>query len=116
MGRRVYHVYILASRSRNLYIGVTGDLKRRVLQHKQDLVEGFTRKYRIHRLVYFEAYMDVRDALGREKQIKAWRRGKKVAPITANNPLWDDLSREWYKSVTGEKQIPRSARDDKVMQ
>ncbi len=67
-----YYVYILASRSRNLYTGVTNDLQRRVLEHKQGLLAGFTKKYRIHRLVYFESFNDVREALGREKRIKAW--------------------------------------------
>ncbi len=92
-----YYVYILASRSRNLYLytGVTNDLRRRVLEHKQGLLAGFTKKYRIHRLVYFESFNDVREALGREKQIKAWRREKRVALIKSGNPAWDDLAADW---------------------
>jgi putative endonuclease len=93
---KTYYVYILASRSRNLYIGVTNNLKRRVLEHKQGLVPGFTHKYRIHRLVHFESFSDVRDAIGREKQIKAWRRDKKLALVRRNNPGWLDLAADWF--------------------
>ncbi|MEE9235229.1 MAG: GIY-YIG nuclease family protein [Candidatus Acidoferrales bacterium] len=96
-------MYILASRSRNLYTGVTGELKHRVMQHKLGVIEGFTRKYRIHRLVYFEIYSDVRDAIAREKQIKRWRREKKVKLIEGQNPTWDDLAAGWFD----EKQVPR---------
>jgi putative endonuclease len=74
-----YYVYILASRSRNLYVGVTNDLERRVYEHKQKLVPGFTTKYNIDRLVYFEATEDVHAAISREKQIKGWLRSKKIA-------------------------------------
>ncbi len=70
---RRYYIYILASRSRNLYTGVTNHLIRRVYEHKQGLTKGFTRKYRIHRLVYFEEFPYVRNAIAREKEIKAWR-------------------------------------------
>jgi putative endonuclease len=73
-----YRVYILASRSRNLYIGVTNDLQRRVAEHRQGLVPGFTTRYRIFRLVHFEEFADIRDAIAREKEIKAWRREKKL--------------------------------------
>lgn len=97
MGRKNYYVYFLASRSRNLYIGVTNNLKRRVLEHRQGLVEGFTKRYRMHRLVYFEVYKDVRLAIQREKQIKAWRREKKLALMKEKNPAWDDLAAEWFK-------------------
>ncbi len=114
--KSVYYVYMLASRSRNLYAGVTNDLKRRVLEHKQKLVGGFTSKYRIHRLVYFQPFEDVRHAIAREKQIKGWRREKKVALIKANNPTWDDLAADWYHSPPRKKQIPRSARDDRGKQ
>ncbi len=113
-------MYMVASRSRTLYTGVTGDLTGRVIQHKQGLIEGFTRKYRAHRLVYFEVYRNVRNAIAREKQIKRWRREKKVALIEKHNPAWDDLAEKWYES---EEQVPRlrpapsrkgpgSARDD----
>jgi putative endonuclease len=79
-----------------------------VLEHKQGLLAGFTKKYRIHRLVYFEFFNDVREALGREKQIKAWRREKRVALIKSANLAWDDLAADWYESVGAKsKQIPR---------
>ncbi len=93
-----YYVYILASRSRNLYTGVTNNLRRRVLEHKQGLLGGFTKKYGIHRLVYFEAFDSVREAITREKQVKAWRREKRVALIKSVNPAWDDLAADWYGS------------------
>ena len=87
-----YYVYILASRSRTLYTGVTDNLRRRIVQHRHGLIEGFTRKYRIRRLVYFETFADIRAAIVREKQIKGWRRDKKVALITTNNPTWENLA------------------------
>ena len=91
-----HYVYILASRSRTLYAGETNDLRRRVLEHKQGLVAGFARKYRIHRPVYFETLANVRAAISREKQIKGWRRDKKVALIATMNPSWGDLAEEWF--------------------
>ena len=94
MDRR-YYVYILASRSRNLYTGVTNNLIRRVYEHKQGLVEAFTRRYRIHRLVHFEVFAYVREAIAQEKEIKAWRREKKISLIESRNPAWDDLASEW---------------------
>jgi putative endonuclease len=90
-----YYVYILASRSRNLYVGVTNDLERRVYEHKQKLLPGFTTKYNIDRLVYFEATEDVNVAISREKQIKGWLRRKKIALIRSVNPSWGDLSDSW---------------------
>jgi len=85
-------VYILASRRNGtLYTGVTGDLRRRIWQHQHDLVEGFTRKYRVHRLVYFELCDDMRTAIAREKQIKHWNRAWKVRLIEKSNPGWRDL-------------------------
>ena len=106
---RSYYVYILASRSRNLYTGVTNNLTRRIFEHRQGRIPGFTHKYRIHRLVYFELFGDVRAAIAREKEIKSWRRQKRVALIEADNPTWEALAAQWYV----EKQIPRFARDDK---
>jgi putative endonuclease len=98
-------VYIIASRSRNLYTGVTGNLERRLLEHKKGLVPGFTERYRIHRLVYYETFGYVRDAIAREK-IKAWTRAKRVSLIKASNPTWSDLSESGFRLP--EKQIPRS--------
>ena len=109
MGEKRSFVYILASRSRNLYTGVTNDIERRVFEHKQKTIDGFATKYRIERLVYFERFHDIRDAFTREKQIKSWRREKKVALIEAVNPTWEDLAADWYEKVFAEetKQIPR---------
>jgi putative endonuclease len=88
----VYHVYILANSTGVLYTGVTNHLDRRVAQHKQKLIPGFTKNYGIARLVYFEAYADVRNAIAREKQIKHWRREKKLALIRKENPKFLDLA------------------------
>jgi putative endonuclease len=90
-----YYVYIMSNRSRTLYTGVTGDLKRRVYEHKNKLVNGFTRKYNIAKLVYYEATSEVASAIVREKQIKGWLRRKKIALIESANPRWKDLSEEW---------------------
>ena len=99
-----YYVYILASRSKTLYTGVTNDIERRVWEHKTGHVRSFTTRYRIRHLVYYEEYGDVRDAIEREKQIKDWRRAKKVAMIEAFNPEWDDLADSWY-SVSGDSSL-----------
>jgi putative endonuclease len=88
----VYHVYILASASGVLYTGVTNFLERRVAQHKAKLHPGFTATYDVTRLVYFEPFTDVRAAISREKQIKNWRREKKLALIRALNPTFGELS------------------------
>ena len=95
-GSRTYYVYILANRSQTLYVGVTNNLKRRVWQHRQGEIEGFTRRYRIDTLVYFELFGDVYAAIVREKQIKRWRREKKIRLIASENPNWRDLSDQWY--------------------
>ncbi len=92
---KTYCVYILAGRSRNLYTGVTNNLTRRVMQHREGRVPGFASKYRIYRLVHFELFGDVRAAIAREKEIKSWRREKKVALIEAGNPIWEDLGAKW---------------------
>ena len=91
-----YYVYIMTNRSKTLYTGVTNDLMRRVYEHKNKLVEGFTKKYNITRLVYFEETSDVQSAIAREKQIKGWLRAKKVALIESKNRGWKDLSEEWF--------------------
>ena len=91
-----YFTYIIASRSHTLYIGVTGNLQERVFQHKWRDHAGFSAKYNCDRLVWFERYQDVTRAIAREKQLKGWRRSKKIALIEAANPAWIDLSREWY--------------------
>ena len=91
-----YYVYIMASRSRTLYTGVTNDLERRVYEHKNKLVHGFTATYKIERLVYFETTENVQAAIQREKQIKGWTRNKKLALIGRANPTWQDLSLGWF--------------------
>jgi len=95
MRRNVYHVYILASASRVLYTGITNDLRRRVFEHQASRVPGFTQKYHVTQLMYCEPYRDVRDAIAREKQIKAWTRAKRIALIETLNPHWRDLSTDW---------------------
>ncbi|MFH1700776.1 MAG: GIY-YIG nuclease family protein [Candidatus Zixiibacteriota bacterium] len=87
-----YYVYIMASeRNGTLYIGITNDLVRRVLEHKNDLIEGFTKKYGVHKLVYFEHTADVESSIAREKQVKKWNRKWKLRLIEESNPNWNDL-------------------------
>jgi putative endonuclease len=90
-----YAVYIMASKSRTLYIGVTGNLEQRMYQHKNKLIAGFTSKYNIDRLVYFALTSDVVPAIEKEKQIKGWTRAKKIVLIETTNPTWQDLSETW---------------------
>jgi len=94
---RTYWVYILASRSRVLYTGVTNDLARRVHEHKQGLIRGFTQKYRVTRLVYVEQFGDIGDAIAREKQIKGWVRARKLKLIEGRNAAWADLAENWFE-------------------
>ena len=92
---KTYYVYIMASRKNGtLYIGVTNDLLRRVWQHKNDVHDGFTQKYGVHRLVWYESTTDVHSAIQREKQLKKWRRQWKINLIEKKNPNWDDLYEE----------------------
>lgn len=93
---KTYYVYIMASKSRTLYVGVTNNLERRVLQHRRKLLPGFTSRYNIIRLVYFEVFGEIRTAIAREKQIKSWGRMKKVSLIESANRDWKDLSAEWF--------------------
>ena len=87
-----YYVYILTNRSNNvLYIGVTNNLKRRIYEHKEKLVEGFTKKYNVDKLVYFEDTGDIRAAIEREKQIKGWNRKRKNKLVESKNPSWEEL-------------------------
>ena len=101
-----YYVYILASISRVLYVGVTGFLVARILQHKSGETDGFTRRYRVHRLVYYETFRYVNNAIAREKEIKKWRRERKIALIERENPTWEDLAADWAKPAVMRKQIP----------
>jgi putative endonuclease len=95
-----YYVYILTNRSGTLYVGVTNNLLRRLYEHKHKLIPGFTKRYKIDRLVYYEHTPDVRAAIAREKQIKPWRREKKVALIESKNRDWHDLSAGWFSKWT----------------
>ncbi len=101
--RHSYFVYIVASRSRTLYIGVTNDLLRRVEEHREGTAGSFTAKYRVHRLVYFERFQYVGNAISREKQLKGWLRSRKVALVSERNPTWEDL---YLELVGGTKAGP----------
>jgi len=107
---RRYYVYIMASRSLNLYTGITDNIFRRALEHKCGEIEGFTKRYKINRLVYYETFRYVNNAIAREKQIKAWTRAKRIALIKSMNPAWQDLAEGWGEPT--KLQIPRSTRDD----
>jgi putative endonuclease len=89
----------MSTGSPTLYTGVTNNLERRVAEHKAKVVPGFTRQYRIERLVYFETWSDIRGPIQREKQIKGWRRAKKTALIESRNPTWTDLSEGWFEKA-----------------
>ena len=92
-----YYVYIMTNNSRTFYTGMTNSLERRVSEHKQKLIAGFTKRYNITQLVYYEVFSGVREAIAREKQVKDWRREKKIALIESMNPTWRDLSTDWEK-------------------
>jgi putative endonuclease len=92
---KTFYVYILASKSRTLYTGVTNNLEVRVVQHRSKLQKGFTERYNINRLVYYEVFSDIREAIRREKHIKGWLRMKKIALIESMNRDWKDLSDGW---------------------
>src|SRR5580698_3797302 len=108
---RHFSVYILSSKSRVLYTGITDNLYRRTWEHKNDVNPGFTRDYRVHRLVYYETFKYVNNAIAREKAIKGWLRRKKIALIEGENPTWEDLSESWFSG----KQVLRFAQDDKPL-
>ena len=91
-----YYVYMVASRSRTLYIGVTGNLHKRVFEHKSKWYEGFSAVYQCNRLVWYEGFVHAGTAIAREKQLKGWRRARKIALIEKSNPTWEDLSERWY--------------------
>jgi putative endonuclease len=95
---RAYAVYILTNHTGTLYTGVTGDLERRVWQHKQGHGSTFTRRHKMDRLLYYETFGLVTDAAAREKQIKRWLRARKIALIATMNPEWRDLAEDWYAS------------------
>jgi putative endonuclease len=94
--QKIYFVYIMSNRSKTLYTGITGNLIQRVRRHKLGIASRFTTKYRLDRLVYFERFEDVHNAIESEKEIKGWLRIKKIALIVSVNPAWRDLSLEWF--------------------
>jgi len=97
---RPYCVYIMASCSRVLYVGVTNDIIRRVDEHKRGLTPGFTTTYHVTRLVHLEQFADVRDAIAREKEIKGWGRTRKMRLLEERNPTWEDLADRWFLGAT----------------
>ncbi len=99
----IFAVYILASRSRTLYIGVTNSLRRRVLEHKCKRIPGFTAQYNCNRLVWFSNFQYVNNAIAMEKKLKGWLRSRKIALIEEQNPTWQDLSATWYTQEQLEK-------------
>ena len=101
-----YYVYILTNETHRLYVGVTGDLQRRMYQHKHKLTPGFASRYNLRWLVYYEITTDVRSAIAREKQIKGWKRYRKVALIESENPKWIDLSAEWSEALDSSRSLP----------
>ena len=93
----MYCVYILTNKTDEvMYIGVTNDLRRRLYEHKMEQIEGFTKKYHVHKLVYFEEYSEVNDAVAREKKLKRWKRAKKNWLVETKNPNWDDWGQELF--------------------
>jgi putative endonuclease len=92
---KTYYVYIMSNKTGTIYTGITSNLERRVYEHKNGLVDGFTKKYNITRLIYFEETGDVQTALAREKEIKKWRRSKKLDLVRGVNPKFEDLSESW---------------------
>ena len=99
-----FYTYVVASRTHVLYMGMTNDLERRVVEHKEGKISGFAAQYRCNRLVWFERHTSPSSAIAREKQLKGWKRSKKLAPIEGENPTWIDLSEDWGKSFL--KEIP----------
>ena len=94
---KIYYVYILSSQRRVLYIGITSNIEQRIFQHKTHAFGGFTAKYNVASLVYFERHGSVMTAIRREKEMKAWRRKEKIKLIESSNPNWRDLSYGWYE-------------------
>ncbi|HEX5236592.1 MAG TPA: GIY-YIG nuclease family protein [Silvibacterium sp.] len=100
MRDRCYYTYIAASRTRVLYIGITSNIERRIAEHKISTAKGFTSKYRCNRLVWFERHTSPTAAIAREKELKGWRRTRKIELIEQENPTWIDFSENWGKPIT----------------
>jgi len=109
---KLYYVYILASRSRTLYTGITNNVIRRTGQHREGTVASFTAKYRIHRLVHYEIFRDVRAAIAREKAIKGWTRAKKVVLIQKDNPTWEDKAGDLFPAFPRKEKADSSLRSE----
>ena len=93
----MYYVYILSNwNHRVLYVGVTNDIKRRLYEHKNGIIDGFTKRYNVHKLVYFDSTSDIYSAIAYEKKIKGWKRERKIRLIEEKNPQWEDLSKNLY--------------------
>ena len=109
----MYFIYFLTNKTnRVLYIGVTRDLKRRYYEHKSEQVEGFTKRYHVHKLVYYEVFHDPLTAIEREKQLKGWRREKKNDLVESKNPQWEDLAERLFEGA-GDPSTPLySTQDD----
>ncbi|MBQ8717648.1 MAG: GIY-YIG nuclease family protein [Clostridia bacterium] len=99
----MYYVYILTNKAnRVLYIGVTNDLKRRLYEHKNELVDGFTKRYHVHKLVHYESFRSINDAIAREKRLKGLLRSRKDEIISQANPLWEDLGQKFFPQLCGD--------------
>ena len=107
-----FWVYIMSSKSRRIYTGMTNDLQRRVTEHKAVELHGFTQRYKINRLVYYETFHYVGNAISREKQIKGLGRAKRVGLIESTNPTWEDLSEEWGKPIEPLRTLPEERKAD----
>jgi putative endonuclease len=98
MPDKQFYIYILASRTQRLYIGVTSDLKKRIWQHREKVTDGFAEKYNIRRLVYYEVIREAASAILREKRLKTWPRKWKIRLIEGHNPEWKDLAEDWFEN------------------
>ena len=112
-GEKRCYLYIMASKIRVLYVGITGFLMLRVLQHKAGETDGFTKRYHVNRLVYYEVFQYVNSAIARETEIKKWRRAKKVALIEAVNATWEDLAADWGSPIKVPKADSSCGRNSK---
>ena len=110
MKNKIYYVYILTNhKNKTLYIGLTNDIERRIYEHKNELVEGFSKRYKLKKLLYYEEFEYIRDALNREKQLKNWHREWKINLIKDANPGFCDLAEEWYNEDTGKSIDPETS-------
>jgi putative endonuclease len=111
--RRTYFTYIMGSLTGTLYIGVTSNLHKRIFEHRFHRIEGFTDNYDVERLLYWESFEEVQQAIRREKQLKGWRRSKKIALIEWKNPHRVDLARDWYPWMTNSNSTSQSCHPER---